>query len=466
MSRPPNILLILTDHFRRDALGESTPNLMRLAARGVRFANAYCASPLCQPARVSIVTGKLPSQHGICGNQSPPISSGLREDTFMNHLRRQGYFGALVGKHHFLDRFGEGKDVTEDDPELRRYGFDTVVQVVDEDENLHNSDRYTRHLGSRGLLERYRSVFTETAWECRPHPFEADDTVDGFIGNQGLEFIRSVGAGRPFYLNLSFIGPHPPYWHPGELAHDPEAVPEPLDSPASLPPERGSVRYQAQSLSARENRAHYLDRCALIDRYIGGVLEALEERGLAKNTVVLFSSDHGDNLGDFGIWDKRFFYEQCAGVPLLMAGPGVPGELRRSGSRVSKALVSHLDLYPTLLDLAGVERRLDHTFFGRSLLPVLAGEPGALHPEVTAELATAAMIRTAGWKMVFDPEQGGVTHLFNLNADPRELDNLAGRAGYAGVTAALTERLLALRIRLTQNTRYKEEKRLQRVRVG
>lgn len=466
MTEQPNIILILTDHFRPDAVGTSTPNLLSLAERGVRFANAYCASPLCQPARASIITGKLPSQHGICGNQADPIHSDLQATTFMRYLQEAGYHRALIGKHHYLDRFGVGMDVTDDDEQIKLYGFDSVLQVVDDDENQHNDDAYTHHLREKGLLEKFRDVFDELAWECKPHPFEEEDTPDGFIGRCAVEFIEGYNRSQPFYLNLSFIGPHPPYWHPGELQHDPEAMPEPLGGTTDPPVQRGSVKYQALSLSARENRAHYMDKCALIDRWVGSLLKTLEKRGFLENTVIVFTSDHGDNLGDFGIWDKRHFYEQCVGVPLICAGPGIEAGDRRSGSRISKALVSHLDLYPTVLDIAGVSRQYDHTFGGRTLLPLLSGGSGTHHRAVFAELATSVMIRTGSWKLVFDPEQGGVTQLYNLVRDPKELENLAGVAGYETIGQGLIEQILSHRIRLSQYTHTKEEKRLQRIRIS
>jgi arylsulfatase A-like enzyme len=466
MADSPNIILILTDHFRRDAIGPSTPNLMSVAQRGVQFANNYSASPLCQPARASIITGKFPSQHGICGNQSDPIHPELREATFMRCLQGAGYSTALIGKHHYLDRFGAGMDVTDDDEQIKAYGFDSVLQVVDDDENMHNDDAYTRHLREKGLLEKFRSVFNELAWECKPHPFGEEDTPDGFIGRRGVEFIEGYDRSQPFYLNLSFIGPHPPYWHPGELQHDPAAMPEALAGAGDSQVHRGSVKYQALTLNTRENRAHYMDKCALIDRWIGKLAEALEARGLLENTAILFTSDHGDNLGDFGIWDKRFFYEQSVGVPLIVAGPGVqPGD-RRTGRRISKALVSHLDLYPTVLELAGMSREYDRSFWGRSLSPLLRGKAGTHHRSVFAEVATAVMIRTGGWKLVFDPEQGGVTCLHNLTRDPGELENLAGAAGYEAGSGRLIEQILSHRIRISQYTHLKEEKRLQRVRVS
>ncbi|MBN2450728.1 MAG: sulfatase-like hydrolase/transferase, partial [Lentisphaeria bacterium] len=262
----PNLILILTDHFRPDAVGRHTPVLQRLAADGVSFANAYCASPLCQPSRASLVTGLFPSQHGVCGNQSEPIAAAEQADTFMQHLRRAGYATAMIGKHHYLDRYGIGMDVTDDDEAVRAYGFETVCQVVDDGENVHNDDEYTRFLAAGGRLEAFRTACREGAWRCDPHPFGEEDTVDGFIGRRGVEFVRSQPIDRPFYLNLSFVGPHPPYWHPGEGE---------VDTAGIAPPE-GS----ADSPATRRRRAHYRERCSRIDRCIGRLLAALGERGL------------------------------------------------------------------------------------------------------------------------------------------------------------------------------------------
>jgi arylsulfatase len=465
-SKRPNIVLILTDHFRPDTLGEHTPHIMHLARRGALFTNAYCASPLCQPSRLSIVTGMLPSQHGVCGNQGGPIRDDLRDGTFMRKLQEAGYHTAMIGKHHYLDRHGIGMDLRDDAEAIRRYGFDELVQVVDDGENLHNDDDYTEHLRRKGKLAEFRALFEDTAWECRPHPFPEEDTVDGFVGGRGVEFVERSDRHEPFYLNLSFVGPHPPYWHPGTLEIQPEAMPAPLGPPIPTSRHLSTVRYQARSLSTAENRAHYTERCRLIDRWIGRLWEALQRRGLTERTLVVFTSDHGDNLGDYGIWDKRFFFENSCGVPLVMSGASIGGELRMTGNRISKALVSLLDLYPTILEVAGIPPAEDRRRPGKSLLPMLEGRQGAFHDAIFAELGTSAMIHAGNWKLVFDPEQGGVTFLFNLAVDPREEENLAGRAGYEAITARLLEHLLSHRIRTTQYNQVKEEQRLQRVRIG
>lgn len=450
--KAPNILLILTDHFRPDVLGRRTPFLDELAKSGTRFTNAYCASPLCQPSRLSVITGLLPSQHGVCGNQGGPIHPDLRDGTFMRHLQTAGYHTAMIGKHHYLDRYGVGMDVIGDGEEVMRYGFDEVFQVVDEGEHMHNDDRYTEFLRQKGWLDRYRSAYRERAEAMGDHPFQVDDSADGFIGRKGIEFAANYNRRKPFYLNLSFIGPHPPYWHPGNVTFDAEDMTPPIGA--------------FDTLETRQTRAHYVQKCVIIDNYVKGVVGKLRERGFLENTIIIFTSDHGDNLGDYGIWDKRYFYENCCGVPLFMTGPGIPGEERGCGPKVSRALVSQLDLYPTILGLAGIEPTPDRRRAGKDILPMVRNEPGALHDAVYAELATSAMIRTGGWKMVYDPEQGGVAYLFNLAGDAGEELNLAGNPEYDGVTRDLLEKLLSHRIRITQYTQAKEEQRYQRVRAG
>lgn len=452
MCQKTNIILILTDHFRRTAIGKSTPNLNKLAEEGTTFTNAYCASPLCQPARTSLITGMPIWKTGICGNQSNPLTDELRDDTFMNRLQKEGYYTALIGKHHYIDRYGIGMDVTGDNAEIKKYGFDYVFQVVDDGENMHNEDEYTHYLREKGMLEEFRRVYKTNAGCCKPHPFSADDTADGFIGKNGIKFIRNYDQDKPLYLNLSFIGPHPPYWHPGDLKHKPGEMSAPISA--------------ADRPETREKRAHYMDKCALIDSYIGKLVETLKEKGMYDTTTILFTSDHGDCLGDFDIWDKRYFYEQSVGVPFIMSGAGIASEERQNGAKISKALVSHFDLYPTILGLAGIKNNVTKKRPGLDIMAMLKEERGAFRNEIFAELATAVMIRTCNWKLVFDPQQGGTGYLFNLAVDPGEECNLAGTAGYEKITSELVQRILSYRILNSQFTHIKEEQRLQTVHAG
>ncbi|WP_158872055.1 sulfatase family protein [Maribellus comscasis] len=453
--KKPNIILIQVDQMRPDHLNQM-PKLMTLAKDGVVFEHAYTAAPLCQPSRTSIITGLYPSRTKIYGNQTGPIHNDLRDETFMNHLQNAGYFTALIGKHHYIDRYAVGIDVTkEDKAEIGKYGIDYLVQCLDVGEHIPNNDNteniddYINYLKQKGLLEKY---FNEVREGIRSghHPLAPDDSEDGFIGLQAADFIKKYDKVEPFYLNVSFIGPHPPYMVPGEVKTKPEDTKPPkLASPSS---------------NTSRRRAVYADMCANIDHYIGNIIETLESKKYLDNTVILFVSDHGDNLGDYGIWDKRYFYEQSVGVPLVIYGKGVPGRNIRFGSVRSKALVSTLDIYPTILSVAGVDiSDLDRP--GKNLIEIAKGNPSALRSAVFSELGTCAMIRTASWKMVFDPEQGGTCYLFNLINDPEEKNNLSGMPGYEAITADLTSQLLSKYITNFQTTQGKEQIRLQKVRV-
>lgn len=449
----PNILFILTDHCRPDALGKATPNVNSLANRGVKFENCYSASPLCQPARASIVTGKPLTHHGVCGNMSEPISMEERQDTFMQHLKEEGYRTALIGKHHYYDRYNIGMDVTDDDEDIKGYGYDHVWQVVDVGESRHNEDRYTKKLSEKGKLQERRRELRKNG-AAYVSQLDKSESVDGYIGEKSVEYIKSYSGNSPLFLNVGFVGPHPPYWVPREFdVYSPEdmSAPKGVNNPAEI--ER-----------TKRIRAKYLGKVAFIDHYVGKLSDALEEKGMLENTLIVFTSDHGDNLGDYGIRDKRFFYEQSVKVPLVMAGPEIEIN-RRLGGTICKALVSNIDLYATFLDAAGCQNIHGKSQReGISLLEIANGS-GNLRREVYSELGTSMMVRGANWKLVFDPEQDGVQYLFNLRRDSDELDNLAGVAGYRDIETKLIEKLLSRLIRMTHYTHDKEQRRVQRVRV-
>jgi arylsulfatase len=457
----PNILFILTDHFRRDSINASeTPFLRRLAAEGILFTNAYCASPLCMPSRNAIISGLYPSQTGVCGNQAKPFGEVLRHDTFPARLRQAGYCTAMVGKHHFIDRYGVGLDVVENDQAtIEDYGFDHVCQVLDDGENLKNDDVYTRHLKKKGLLETLREKLKGFDDTDMIHPFEDEsDTVDGFIRDRAVEYLQAVDASKPFYLNASFVGPHPPYWYPasrekfqsGDMAEGTNDDPAAREKTAFL-------------------RSAYRNRCAVLDGYVRDLVDALKQRGLYDNTLIVFSSDHGDMLGDFGIWDKRYFYEASVGVPLIFAGGVVQGDDRDNRGIVDRSLISHLDLYPSFLSLAGAEPAERSPLLGKRAGMDISGRlkdrGGPRRDAVFAELATAVMVRTANWKLVYDAQGGGVQYLFNLSNDPKEQQNLANEPAYDAVALRLISLILDERIITTQYSHIKEEQRLMRARV-
>ena len=455
----PNIILFLTDHFRHDALGNNTENLIQLANSGINYVNSYCASPLCQPSRNSIITGLLPHQNSILGNQNRPLNKALREKTFMNLLKLNGYYNILIGKHHFIDRFGLNVDICKDDFKIKKYGFEYVKQVVDDGENLYNDDEYTKYLLSQNKLIKFRNELKKrnqftNKWANNDktdvflHPFDSDNTVDGFIGNSTLDFLDSYDFKKPFYLNTSFVGPHPPLWHPGKSSNSLDNLMYPI-----------GVKENTDDILLK--RSHYLAKCKLIDFYIGEIVEKLKEKNIFNKTVIIFTSDHGDNLGDFNIWDKRYFYENSVKVPFFILGPNIPHGKRLNGPLISKRLISHLDIYPTILYLSQTKNK----FINRIGYNLFSKNKYFIRNHVLSEIGTQTMIRTANWKLVFDPEQDGVQYLYNLITDKYELDNLAGKPEYESICYKLITKILSIRILLTQKTHVKEETRLQRVKI-
>jgi choline-sulfatase len=448
---PSNVLFILCDQMRADAL-QYAPNVRALTERGAEFTNCYSAAPLCQPARACIATGRYPTEHGVCGNMNAPIPEAMRTDTYMAHLQRAGYETMLIGKHHFIDRFNVGMDVTDDDEEIAGFGLDDVWQVVDIYESFHNEDRFTAWLRERGRLERWRELAQSQGQQFYQR-LKPEETVDGFIGECALAAIRGHEGSAPFYLNVGFVGPHPPYWAPADYAE--------RFSPEKMPAPKG-VTDPDEIARTKSRRALYAAAVALIDDYVGRLVDALEARDMLQDTLIVFTADHGDMLGDFGITDKRWFYEDSARVPLVVAGPGVEPDPRLGGI-TCRDLTSSVDLYPTFLQAAGLDHA-DDTREGRSLLDAGA-DRGPRRERVFSELGTAMMVRDATHKLVYDAEQGGVVQLYDLRRDPDEMINLARVPGYERTEQRLSEALLTRLIGLTHHTHQKERNRVQRVRV-
>jgi len=351
--KKPNILLILVDQMRPDSIGPATPNLRKLASRGALLPNSYCASPLCQPSRNCIITGKFPTQHQVCGNMDEPITEEERKDTFANHLQSAGYHTAYIGKHHYIDTFNLGMDMIDNDAILENYGYDHFWQVGDVAECgslrvRYNEDRYTRWLKEQGRLEEYRENFGQGYYR----KLDPADTVDGYICETSLRYIRDYKEKKPWFLTVGIVGPHPPYWPSGKYdgMFDPDNMkpPKMVGDPKAI-------------TAAQKKRADQFGLIAIIDDYVGKFMDVLKEKGMLDDTLVVFTADHGDNIGDYGLYNKRFYYEQSVKVPFIIAGAGVPLNTR-DPSTVKKPLISGIDLYPTFLDAAGCKNILGNTY--------------------------------------------------------------------------------------------------------
>lgn len=427
LNTKPNILILMADQLTPFALsaygqrGAITPTLDRLAAGGVVFESAYCASPLCAPSRFSLMAGKLPAAIGAYDNAAELPAQTL---TFAHYLRVAGYRTALAGKMHFCgpdQLHGFEERLTTD---IYPADFGWVPDWTKPDE------RPSWYHNMSSVLE---------AGPCvRTNQLDFDDEVTFATRQKLYDIAREKAAGqdtRPFCLVMSLTHPHDPYAITREYwdRYRDEDIPMPATTLSLADSDPHSRRLRAVSeidrtppteAQIRAARRAYFGSTSYVDAQFDATLKALEACGFADDTIVIVTADHGDMLGERGLWYKMTFFEGGCRVPLIVHAPG-----RFAASRVA-ASVSHVDLLPTLVELATgtTPAEWPDAVDGRSLVPHLAGTGG--HDEALGEylgegaIAPIVMIRRGEWKFIHspaDPDQ-----LFNLREDPRELRNLAG----------------------------------------
>jgi choline-sulfatase len=403
------------------------PHLQRLAAEGVVFESAYCASPLCAPSRAALVSGQLPSRTGAYDNAAELPAS---VPTFGHYLRRMGYHTCLCGKMHFV-----GPD--------QLHGFEERLTT-----DIYPADfGWTPDWESPGHRPSwYHNMLSIVqAGTCQTsNQLDFDEEVAFHAVRKIYDLARS-DDGRPFCLFVSFTHPHDPFAVPPEYwdRYDHHAIDLPTVPPipiGELDPHSRRVhyicdlsRYQQTEERVRRARHAYYAAISYIDDKVGQILRALEGAGLVEDTIILFTSDHGEMLGERGLWYKMNFFEWSARVPLVVYAPA------RFASRRVSGPVSLLDLLPTLVEVASGKRRpeLAAPVDGRSLMPLLCGEPASPNDTVLGEIlcegavAPCFMIRQGRYKYVYsapDPEQ-----LYDLEADSHELRNLAGQPEFEGL---------------------------------
>ncbi|WP_275546490.1 MULTISPECIES: choline-sulfatase [unclassified Pseudomonas] len=436
----PNILFIMADQMAapimplHDAASPvQMPNLMKLAEQAVVFDSAYCNSPLCAPSRFTLVSGRLPSKIGAYDNAADFPAD---VPTYAHYLRRLGYRTALSGKMHFCgpDQLHGYEERLTSDIYPADYGW-----AVNWDEP---DVRASWYHNMSSVLQ---------AGPCvRSNQLDFDEEVV-FKARQYLYDHVRLTPEQPFCLTVSMTHPHDPYTIPREYWDRYEGVDIPMPRQHVEQTEQDPHSQRLLKVidlwdkplpedKVRDARRAYFGACSYIDDNIGKLLKTLEECGLAGDTLIVFSGDHGDMLGERGLWYKMHWFEMSARVPLLVHAPS-----RFAAHRVSQS-VSTLDLLPTLVELAGGQVEQGLELDGHSLLPHLKSEGG--HDEVLGEymaegtLSPLMMIRRGPWKFVYS-EQDPLL-LFNLHDDPLEQRNLAGSAEHrttvAGFVAEARER--------------------------
>lgn len=439
MDNRPNILVIMVDQANGTLFPDGpapflhTPNLKRLARQSVRFANTYTASPLCAPARASFMSGQLPSRTRVYDNAAE-FASDI--PTFAHHLRRAGYATTLAGKMHFVgpdQLHGFEERLTTD---IYPADFGWTPDYTKPGERI---DWWYHNLGSvtgAGVAEITNQM-------------EYDDEV-AYHATRKLYDLSRRQDGRPWCLTVSFTHPHDPYvarrrfWDLYEESPALEPEVPPLAFEDHDPQSRRileSCDFRAFDITpeqVRRARQGYFASISYIDEKIGEILDVLERGRMADNTAILFVSDHGDMLGERGLWFKMNFFEGSARVPMMIAAPGwAPGRIDTP--------VSTLDVAPTLAALAGIDiSTLSRWTDGVDLTPVAKGADRAPVPmEYAAEstVAPTVCLRDGRWKLMLcavDPPM-----LYNLETDPHELVNLAADPEHAATLERLAAQAMA-----------------------
>ena len=501
-----NILFIMCDQLRWDYLSCAghphleTPTIDALAARGVRFTRAYVQSPVCGPSRMSFYTGRYVASHGATWN-GVPLKVG--EMTLGDYLRPLGVQVALAGKTH-MRADTEGMQRLGIDPQsiigvrVSECGFDPF----DRDDGLHaegpdgrydpQRPRYQRYLNDKGYgganpwhdwanAAEGEGNALASGWALRharrPARVAEEDSETPYMTRRAMEFMAQAGD-APWCLHLSYIKPHWPYIAPApyNAMFGPEHVLPAVRSeaeradPHPLYREFMSLRV-ARSFSREEVRAEvipaYMGLIRQIDDQLGLLFRFMRERGLLRNTLIVFTSDHGDYLGDHWLGEKDLFHEPSAKVPLIVSDPSPEADKTRG--TVCDALVEAIDLVPTFLAALGADpAQQSHRLEGRSLAPFLAGRPPAewrrsvfseydysMLP-VATRLGVAPrdarlfMVADRRWKYLHAP--GFRPMLFDLETDPQELTDLGADPAHEGERRRLAAELAEWGLRLSQRT--------------
>ncbi|TLP76473.1 choline-sulfatase [Pseudomonas nitroreducens] len=429
----PNILFIMADQMAAPLLpfydAQSPiklPNLSRLAGEGVVFDSAYCNSPLCAPSRFTLVSGQLPTKIGAWDNAADFAAD---VPTYAHYLRRLGYRTALSGKMHFCgpDQLHGYEERLTSDIYPADYGW-----AVNWDEP---DVRPSWYHNMSSVLQ---------AGPCvRTNQLDFDEEVV-FKARQYLYDHVREHPEQPFCLTVSMTHPHDPYTIPREywdLYRD-EDIPLLSVQIAQDEQDPHSQRLlkvidlwgqEMPEEKVRAARRAYFGACSYVDAQIGALLRTLEDCGLSDDTLIVFSGDHGDMLGERGLWYKMHWFEMAARVPLLVHAPK-----RFAAHRVSQS-VSTVDLLPTLVELAGGQVEPGVDLDGRSLLPHLQGAGG--HDEVIGEytaegtVSPLMMIRRGDFKFIYSEQDPCL--LFDVANDPRELQNLMDSPAHANLVRDL-----------------------------
>ncbi len=429
MNTQPNLIFLMPDQLRADFLGcygadfLETPNIDRLSAEGHCYTQCYSEHPICVPARTALLTGLHGFKTGVLDNGQflRPDYRDMGLQTWPEMLNAAGYFTAAIGKMHFY-------------PWDARMGFQ-FRSIAEDKRWIHIRDDYYHHLREHdhrkyhgnehpGYFEDKGAVINLLPWE---------HTIDRFVGREACHFIDRYGSDGPFAMMVGFPGPHCPYDPTPEFLDnlDPEAMPPAVSATAAgetlrqqnvdgnRRPWNGVDYGEFDPDQVRRVRTHYAGSVQQIDYEIGQILATLERRGLLDNTIIIFSADHGDYLGDHGMIGKGTFFESSIHVPMIVRIPG------KAGETVHDDLVTLTDVTSTLLALGGCDVP---TYMDSRPLPGLGLTEKRLQHAGRQQIVGATQggwwVDDGQWRLC--KYSTGDSFLFNRSEDPDEQDNRYG----------------------------------------
>ena len=516
MAEARNILFIMCDQLRWDYLSCNghphlqTPNIDRLAAEGVNFTNSFVQSPFCGPSRMSFLTGRYVSSHGATWN-GVPLSVG--QLNIGDYLRPAGLRCAIVGKTHMAgDRDGLARLGVDPESPAGVFSLQCGLDPVERDDGLWPDEiadpnlAYNRYLREKG----YDGDNPWQSWANSaegpngeilsgwflgnnhlPARVRAEDSETAYMTNRAIEFMREQGE-APFLLHLSYIKPHWPYIAPAPyhaMYGDNELLPpvrSAVERTRGNPVVRGHMetpegRNFSQESVRRNVLPAYMGLIRQIDDELGRLFGWMRESGRMDDTLIVFTSDHGDFLGDHWLGEKEMLYDCSVRIPMLIRDPGVRANPTRGTTNTG--LVESIDLIPTFLDTLGAWEDLGHRLEGESLTPILHGvrrstvrdtafseiDYSFREPRELLGLAPSDcrgyMARTHDWKYIL--WEGFAPQLFDLRNDPDELSDLGTDPAYAELRDGLHERLfrwLRTRSRRVTMSEREVDRRLGRAR--
>ena len=411
----------MVDQMRSDSFGSATPHLNKLIQDSVTFTNCFTTSPICAPARASLLLGKYPHQLGIVNNSHHILERG--SSSWVQDLRDSGYETSVFGKTHYYTYDGTIPDMREAEDLIQSFGFNTVNEVPGPRVSGRLLSHLTQIWHDQGLIEKYNADmkrrYGRVQTDVSPTVLPFELYPDNYVGEKGYEYLKGYASENPFFTMISFPGPHDP-WDAPLSYHDNIAATDinlPLSDFVDANPDRNRGDYdkdldynRVSSKEAIKVRTGYLAKVSVIDEKIGKVLQLLKDRNMYDNTIVVLVSDHGEMCGDRGRLYKSNFLDSSVKIPLLIKNV----ENQRQGTE--DTLVALFDIGPTLLDLADVPIRYE-----QEGISVFSNE----HKDyIFSEYNGETMVLTQEWKLVVNKDMEPYL-LFDRQNDQLEMLNLA-----------------------------------------